>query len=137
MHVVAGLAALGQGAARRDARPLRRERPQGLEVPVGAAVGLQVVDAVVAGLAQPAEQGGQVAEVAGTAVGLDAVEVGRQLGQGFEGRGGQQRDLGARMGFADLLHRRQGQNEIAEGAQLDHQDLLDFLAQFFVSRTRA
>ena len=71
---------------------------------------------------------GQIAEVVGATVRLDAVEIGAQLGQGLERRRGQQGDLGLGVGLADLLHRGERQHEIPEGSQLDHQDLLDFLA---------
>ncbi len=116
-----------QGRALGHARPWRREGAQGLEVEVGAAAVLQVVDAVVLRPAQAGHQGQPPGGVVGPAIDLDGVEERAGFGQGLEGLGGQKRDLGVGVGLADALKRRKGEHEVPHGGQLDHQDLADRL----------
>ena len=67
-----------------------------------------------------------VAEALRASVVFHRVEIGAGAGQGLERRGGQKRDVSLGVGLANMFHRRQRLHEVAERAELDHQNLAQF-----------
>ncbi len=113
---------MGQAAAQGRPRPGRRRRPQGLEQQVGPVVGLQIVDSLVAGATQAAREAEPLREAPRTAVRLDPVEPWPGAGELGERRRGQQGDRRLGVGGADAVERGEGEDHVAESAQLDDQN---------------
>ncbi len=137
MHPVAVLGEIAMRSATHVARPVGPARPHGAEHPLGMGGILQVVDPVEPGLADPAGQRHGRPEALPVARGLDVVEIAARTGQFGEPRGGEQGDVAAGMGLAQTLHGRQRQHELAERAELDHEDAVERLHLATVINGRA
>ena len=116
-----------------DSRPLRpcerERRTHKAEIARRPVRCLEIVDALEPPAIEPAHQGDPVPQLMGlgTAVIPDIVEQAAPFGQGSEGGDGEKGDMNIAVVGTDRRHGAVAEDEITQGAQLDHQDAVHHL----------